>query len=204
MYPVYLITCNHPSYLKPMRYVGVVLTEGKTVGQRFSEHIWLRGCSSHYLHRAIKKYGKEFFTVQQIDAGKTPEQALKLEQMWVFALNTKAPNGYNLTDGGEGKAGYIVSEETIRKMSVAQLGERNPQFGKKQTAEQIQHRVTFLRGRVKSAEERAHISKSAMGHANTRTAPVTDESRKRMRASCCGSHMVSAEASEFDKTSTGA
>jgi len=37
----------------------------------------------------------------------------------------------NLTDGGEGLSGYIFTEETIKKKSKANKGERNPMYGKR-------------------------------------------------------------------------
>lgn len=104
MYPVYLITCTHPSYgLHAMPYVGCVIKKGKTVEDRLSEHFWERNRSTAYIHRAIKKYGREWFQIEQIDAGNTPEQAKQLEKWWIARLKTKAPEGgYNLTDGGDG------------------------------------------------------------------------------------------------------
>lgn len=105
MYPVYLITCFHPSYgQNVMPYVGVVVTKGKTILDRFRGHTKQCKSSTSYLGRAIKKYGKEWFTVEQIDAGNTPEQALELEKWWIKRLGAKHPTGYNLTDGGEGGA----------------------------------------------------------------------------------------------------
>lgn len=117
MYPVYLIICTHPSYGQHiMPYVGVVLKEGKTVEQRFEQHLRGRG-EAPYLRCAINKYGKDFFHVKQIDAGNTPEQALELEKFWIKRLGTKVPAGYNLTDGGEGVSGFKHSSEFSSRQS---------------------------------------------------------------------------------------
>ncbi len=45
-----------------------------------------------------------------------------------------APNGYNLTEGGEGN---IPCDETRAKISAATSGENNPFFGKRHTAESL-------------------------------------------------------------------
>lgn len=123
-FPVYLISCTHPDYGRNiMPYIGVVVTDGKTIEDRFKEHCEDRRIS--YLNSAIKKHGKAWFTVEQIDAGNTPEQALELEKFWIARLKTKAPNGYNLTNGGTGGAtftGHKHSEDTRQKMSATHKG----------------------------------------------------------------------------------
>lgn len=48
-------------------------------------------------------------------------------------MNTKVPNGYNLTDGGEGVLGYTHNEERRKKISEntpKMKGENHPCFGK--------------------------------------------------------------------------
>ena len=120
MYPVYLITCIHPSYGQhPLRYVGCVLKEGKSIENRFKQHMRAgKASGAPYLSHAVHKHGKEWFTVEQIDAGTTPEDALWLERWWVKWLGTKAPYGYNLTDGGEGAAGYKPTSSARRYAGV--------------------------------------------------------------------------------------
>ena len=44
------------------------------------------------------------------------------EKYYIKVLNTKAPYGYNLTDGGDGLKGYSPSEETRKKLSEARKG----------------------------------------------------------------------------------
>lgn len=123
MFPVYLITCHHPSYGRYiMPYVGVVLKEGKTIEQRFKEHCQKDG-GAKYLSRAIEKYGREHFRVEQIDAGNTPEQALELEKWWIARLKTRAPEGgYNLTDGGEGVVNPPAHVIEIRRKNGRKMG----------------------------------------------------------------------------------
>ena len=52
---------------------------------------------------AIKKYGKENFRKWVLIHGiETKEQLDHYEKLCIKRLNTKKPNGYNLTDGGDG------------------------------------------------------------------------------------------------------
>lgn len=79
------------------RYVGKTSV---TIAQRFSAH-----CRSHHntpLTMAIAKYGAALFTVQQIDSADSRAKLDRLETMWIDAMNTRVPNGYNLRSGGDG------------------------------------------------------------------------------------------------------
>jgi len=88
-----------------------------------------------YFHKALKKYGKNEFKWICVEY---PIQELnEMEQFWIKTLNTKAPNGYNLTDGGEGT--FNPCEETRLKMSEKKkgkyTGKDNHFFGKHHTEE---------------------------------------------------------------------
>ena len=54
---------------------------------------------------------------------------------WIRELNSKAPNGYNLTDGGDGGRGLSPSAETRQKLSAALKGRPAHNKGVKHTAE---------------------------------------------------------------------
>jgi len=68
-------------------------------------------------HRAIRKYGPESFTHEILERMTTEAGAKRAEQLWIRELGTRAPNGYNLTDGGEGCVGYRHSAQTRALMS---------------------------------------------------------------------------------------
>ena len=86
--------------------------------------------------RAIQKYGLENFTAEVIEA--CPVDKLNEREMfWIRELGTKAPNGYNLTDGGDG---FNPSNETRAKISAHHAdfsGKKNPNYGKPRSAETI-------------------------------------------------------------------
>ena len=60
--------------------------------------------------RAIHAHGWENFTVEILEECATEAELNEREIYWIKTLNTKHPNGYNLTDGGE--SGYKVSEKS--------------------------------------------------------------------------------------------
>lgn len=53
-----------------------------------------------YLYRAIKKYGIENFTIEQIDSANLRSELNQKEYDWIIKEDCLAPNGYNLRDGG--------------------------------------------------------------------------------------------------------
>lgn len=113
---IYCVTCLPTGKL----YFGQTV---KSIYSRFNLHLICARKGSHYkFHRAIRKYGVENFTVEEVMWVEAPtKQALKakldfLEIHFIQKFDTRR-NGYNSTDGGEGKLGYIVSEETRNKIS---------------------------------------------------------------------------------------
>lgn len=110
------------------QYVGIAVDYQR----RWSEH--KLGHGSKVLYAAFKKYGIENFNFEVIEI--LPEdEAKELEQLLIKLLVTKAPDGYNLTEGGEGTLGWIPSEETRRKMGESRKGERNGMYGKTHSEE---------------------------------------------------------------------
>lgn len=53
------------------------------------------------LHESIEKYGKENFTIEQIDEAATQEEACEKEIYWIQHYNSIYPNGYNVSKGGK-------------------------------------------------------------------------------------------------------
>jgi hypothetical protein len=61
------------------------------------------------LHKAIRKHGKDLFSIVVIASFESRLDALAFEVSEISRLNTMAPNGYNMTCGGEGCV--LLSEE---------------------------------------------------------------------------------------------
>lgn len=85
------------------------------------------------LHRAIQKYGKENFTVEQIDVASDRDELNKKEIYWIQHYDCLAPKGYNLRVGGG--QGEIVSEETRYRLGNGNRGKHLSDETKKKMSE---------------------------------------------------------------------
>ena len=88
-------------------YVGRTI---KTVEERTQRHRW---CKTSLIGRAIRKYGWENFVVVTLEECDNGENLNEAEKRWIKRLNCKKPNGYNLTDGGEGCLGFHHTEASF-------------------------------------------------------------------------------------------
>ena len=173
LYPVYQIV----NRLESKPYVGCILKLGKTIEQRFKEHC--RGHGALYLTAAIKKYGKENFTIELLDGGNTPEQSLELEKYWIKRLSSRAPNGYNLTDGGDWVLGFVFSSESRQRMSRARIGEKNNFYGKHHNAETLARIGESSKNRQQTEETRRKKSEALKGqHRSTEICKKISDSQR--------------------------
>lgn len=69
---------------------------------------------------AIRKYGKENFSIKSIYVASCLEELNQMEREFINKYNTLFPNGYNLTIGGSSRT--VFSEETRKRMSDAKIG----------------------------------------------------------------------------------
>lgn len=169
---IYKIICLATGKL----YIGQTL---RTIEKRWKRHIRdAKKGSEHKFHRAIRKYGEENFTVEELLAVSAPtKKELKaqldlLEIEYISRFNTRE-KGYNSTDGGEGTAGRVCSEESRERYRQANMGERNPSFGKacsEETKEKVRKanlgRPSPMKGRKHSKETRKQMSDSHKGERN--------------------------------------
>lgn len=72
------------------------------------------------------------------------------EQYYIKELDTKYPNGYNMSDGGKGTPNIFVSEETRKKLSDSLKG-----------------RSSWLKGKHHSEEARKKMSEAHKGKHNS-------------------------------------
>lgn len=119
---VYKITClvNGKPYIGQTR---------QKLNRRMSGH--KRSKVKRGIDAAIEKYGWENFTVEVIETCPV-EQLNEREKFWIAELNSKDPNGYNLTDGG---SGTNPSDETRAKISASNKGKHSQNKGKPLTEE---------------------------------------------------------------------
>lgn len=104
---------------------------GKTIDfeARMYEH--KNSKSKTYLSRSIQKHGWDNFKKEVIIDNVQEEELSNLEMYYIKVENTMAPNGYNLTEGGEGISGYKYTAEqceNCRQAAIRRHANRD-QFG---------------------------------------------------------------------------
>lgn len=74
-------------------------------------------------HAAIRKYGLDSFVFEEIGYCNTKDNLNNLEQFFISFLQSKCPNGYNITNGGDGNdgslkpnLGLVMPEKTKKKI----------------------------------------------------------------------------------------
>jgi group I intron endonuclease len=84
-------------------YIGIT---GSKLEVRMQQHDYRRKKLENLpFYNALNKYGLEGFRFSIIYSSFNKEKTFKKEQYYIKKLNTKAPKGYNATDGGEGANG---------------------------------------------------------------------------------------------------
>src|ERR1035438_6941605 len=89
-YSIYCVT----NKVNGHKYIGQTKT---TPEQRWRHHTKPSASDQcHCLVRAIRKYGKESFSLSVLEVIATREEANERERFWILTLQTLAPEGYNL------------------------------------------------------------------------------------------------------------
>lgn len=101
------------------------------------------------------KYGFDAWVVKVLAECDNREDAWNLEQRFIKDYNTLWPNGYNLDSGGE--MGKKHSDETKKKMSEAQKGEKHPMYGKHHSEEAKQKMSEAHKGTHHTEEAKQKI-----------------------------------------------
>jgi group I intron endonuclease len=101
-------------------YIGQTV---ESLKKRWNRHTWV--CTikrdAMAITNAIVKYGKENFSIEEIDKADDIEELNKKEIYYINLYKSMSPNGYNLTSGGSNKR---LSEETKRKISKSNKGRK--------------------------------------------------------------------------------
>ena len=118
--------------------------------------------SGKYLISSIKKYGKENFKKEIICECNSDEELNEKEKYWIEALNCKVPNGYNISNGGDGVVGRKHTEEEKVQMRERMKGNKYSLGFKcrEETKEKLRIKST---GKIHSIETRNKISEKNKG-----------------------------------------
>ena len=175
-------------------YIGITM---KTAEQRFKGHC--NPANGFAVHNALKKYGKSTAKLSTLVIADSWDYLRELEKKAIEAFNTLAPNGYNLTEGGEGVLGLEMSESARKKMSDAKKGKPSPKrgiplsdaqkeklrianIGKKQSEETIKKRTAWQAGTPRDDEFKAKVSAAK----KAKQFKFSDESKEKMRKAHLG------------------
>lgn len=102
-------------------YIGIT---SETVNAR-----WMRHCNhakngdKGFLYNAIRKYGKDNFIKEELACSLNWENLCEIEKILISQYSSFNNSiGYNLTKGGEGAYGRVVTHETREKIRKANMG----------------------------------------------------------------------------------
>ncbi len=124
--------------------------------------------SGKALKMAIAKYGRNSFYCFVLSTHKSREDMYAEEAKLVTGEFARSRHTYNIVIGGMGGGGWgrPRSDETKQKISESLSGENHPQYGKTQSLEYVEKRVSKLRGRKRPQHVIDAVSKANKGEGN--------------------------------------
>ena len=151
--------------INDMEYVGQTT---KTVETRFKAHMK----ADSYIGKAIRAHGAENFVIAVLKECASKEELDFWEKHFIKSRNTLSPNGYNLTEGGEGgipcaevyakisaaKKGHEVSKETRAKLAAVNIGKSQTPEAREKNAEAHRGEKNNFFGKHHTEETKAKIS----------------------------------------------
>lgn len=154
------------------KYIGV----SRDVYKRKKEHFYKLGRGRHVnrlLQGDYDLYGVSAFEFTVLK--KAPiDKLFDMEKEYIKRYNSFG-GGYNLTTGGDGTHGHVVSEETRKRLSLMNTGENNPNWGRKLSREHkealikaTKSRPSYWKGKKLPQEMKDKISKAHMGIKNSK------------------------------------
>ena len=120
------IVYKHTNIINNKSYIGITSRKPEDRwGKQGEKYRPAKGRYSSF-YSAIKRYGWNNFTHEILLEHLSFEKASYKEKELIIFYNSKAPNGYNLTDGGEGTCGYEPGKDFCKRRSELASGENNP------------------------------------------------------------------------------
>ena len=127
-------------------YIGQSI---RPINQRFQRHIndALNNILDTHFARAIKKYGKENFVIEEIDTANTQEELNKKEQYWIKYYDSVI-NGYNETDAISKCGGNTYQSKTEEEMEIIKDKIRQTKIGGKNPMAKKIKRINILTNEI--------------------------------------------------------
>ena len=150
-------------------YVGITRRE-LAVRAKFHKYDKGRGCRVFGL--AIKKHGFENFHFEEVFSAFSWDDACWAEQWLIAERQTKAPQGYNLTAGGDGVRQLKLTPEHKAAVSAAQKGRRHSDAERQSRSEGLRRYHASLT----PEQKQIYLAKTAPG----RAAKISSETRAKM------------------------
>lgn len=140
-----------------------------------------KGCGYRYLskqgrnvywQRIVEKHG---FISEIVKNNLTFEDANEYEKFLIEKLKKEGCNLCNMTDGGEGRSGYVMSDISKQKISKKNKGKKRSEKSK---AKMIGNKNA--KGSIRSIETRKKISESKKGNNNIVGRIVSEETKQKI------------------------
>lgn len=162
---------------------GMPFYVGKGVGRRCHFHAWEAKNSDKPTYklnkiRKIQSLGLDII-VNKVEENVSHEQAKELECFLIAEMRNFGINLTNATDGGDGRAGYVVSEETRNK-----LGRPKSEADKQRISEALKGNKHFYYGVPCSDERKAAIIAGTTGVKKSTTINMKKPKRKEQCPHC--------------------
>lgn len=137
----------------------------------------------------IYKKRPETLKEEYIKTCYSEEEMCSDEQYYIKLFKTLWPNGYNLTEGGDGG---IPSEETRRKMSLARKGKTPYNKGKPHSDETKKKISEVIKEKFLNDEDyRRKISETKKGRpAYNKGKPMSEEQKKKLKNGKCSKKVL--------------
>ena len=129
-------------------YVGQTT---QPIEKRFIQHSY----AYSPLGQAMRQCGVENFTIEIIERCSTKEQLNERERFWIKVLNSKSPNGYNLSDGVSSRKNLI---------SIRELKPDEKTFSVRETANLLGISVFTVHRRIQHGQLTAVINSRKNGY----------------------------------------
>lgn len=161
----------HTNKINGKKYIGMT-----SLNTKIRWGLSGQGYKTQYFKRAIDKYGWDNFEHEVLFNNLEEKVAKEKEIELIKKYKTKDRRfGYNLTDGGEGTLGFVVTEETKQKLRKSHLGQIAWNKGMKG---QYKSSEKFIKGQLARWQEEDYIVRQTIAHMGNKQ---SEETKRKIR-----------------------